>query len=117
MLNHVRDEVNERVAPEAAFFLRRRRPGVYVLRVADSGGNQHAICIDNREEPGLIYDSSEEYAMILSGDSLRVCVEKDTEYSGVDDIRAVVQNGEYGSRKRRSKPGSSARRKDKPSKV
>jgi len=87
------------------------------VRRSDSGGNQHAICIDNREEPGLIYDSSEEYAMILSGDSLRVCVGKDTEYSGVDDIRAVVQNGEYGSRKRRSRPGSAFRRKDKPSKV
>jgi len=55
--------------------------------------------------------------MILSGDSLRVCVEKVTEYSGVDDIGTVVKNGEYGSRKRRARTGSASRRKDKLSKV
>ncbi|CDF38263.1 unnamed protein product [Chondrus crispus] len=65
--------------------------GVYVLRLNDIHRFQHAICLDARSEPALIYDCAERYAMQLTSSSLRLCCPAGdpTKFQYFDDMRVV----------------------------
>ena len=51
----------------------RGQAGVYVLRITDVNHLRHAVCVDARTEPGLIYDCAERFAMQPKDTSLRLC--------------------------------------------
>ncbi|CDF37833.1 unnamed protein product [Chondrus crispus] len=65
--------------------------GVYVLRLNDIHGFQHAICLNARTEMALINDCAERYAIQLTGSSLRLCCPAGdpTKFQYFDGIRVV----------------------------
>ncbi|CDF33335.1 unnamed protein product [Chondrus crispus] len=71
--------------------LPREQAGVYVLRITDVNHLQHAVCIDARTEPALIYDCAERFAMQLKDTSLRLCcpAADPTKFQYFDDVRLL----------------------------
>ena len=69
--------------------LPRGQASVYVLRITDVIHLRHAVCIDARTEPGLIYDCAERFAMQLKDTSLRLCcpAADPTKFQYFDDVR------------------------------
>ena len=65
--------------------------GVYIVRIHDVYDRKHAVCLDLRSSPGIIYDSAEAYALTLCEESFRMCCgEADpAKYKGFDDLRLV----------------------------
>ena len=66
--------------------------GVYLARVSDVHGRRHAVAIDAKSSPGLIFDSAEEFAMDLNEESFKLCCgEADPAfYHSFDDVRRIV---------------------------
>ena len=85
--------------PGSRYFTDRRLVGIFVVTLFGSGGILHSICIDTRKAPGVIYDSSEEFAMKLCPESLMLCVGDNSQFQGIRDVREVVRfcfEGEFG---------------------
>ena len=98
-----------------SFFTRREVEGVFVLRLIDKSRSSHAICIDTREDPGLVYDCSESFAMKLCDESISLCVGDGEELQEIDDVRRVIVHStarDEGKKKRhRSKSKRRAEKK------
>lgn len=77
--------------PHSRFFVDRVKRGIYVVTLQGVGDLLHSICIDTRQDPGYIYDSSEPYAMRLCKQSLFLCVGDHVSYEGMKDLREVVR--------------------------
>lgn len=80
---------------------------VYVLTVADTSGSKHAICLDARVSPVLIYDDAESKAIkFTQPDVLNICCpspNKD-EYAHFQDLRTV--NPLWPTTASRARPGT-----------
>ena len=79
-----------------------REPDVYVVRVWSRDGLKHAISIDSRTKPGLIYDSSEAFVMSLESRAffLGCSTSKSSDLSAFDDLRRVRREGSNTEEKR-----------------
>lgn len=80
---------------------------VYILSVVDSSGAKHAICLDARYSPPLIFDCAERKVMeFRRPEVLSICCPspKKNEYDYFDDLR-VVQDV-WKETKSRARPGT-----------
>lgn len=78
-----------------------------------SGRLLHSGCVDTREQPGWIYDSSEPYDLILSAEPLHLCVGDNSHYECMQSLREVLRFATIEGISRKCKrPSKSQRRKD-----
>ena len=85
---------------DVSWFLRLFRgsqAGVYVLRITDIHHVQHAVCVDARMEPALIYDCAERYATQLKDTSLHLfCPAGDpNKFHYFDDVRLLSRTNRH----------------------
>ena len=99
--------------PDVGFFVNRTEPGVFLLRIAETQGALHAVCVDNRSAPGMIFDCVEREALELSSEALKLCVGSGAVLKGIDDVRRVVVHNSKldGSSKKRGRSKSERRAK------
>ena len=73
----------------------RETAGVYVLRTWDYRGLKHAICIDARYWPSLIYDCAEPHPLKLEREALLLCCGDGNprDFNKFDDVRRVLRVG------------------------
>lgn len=89
-LNYVKDSLGNHKDPDWRFFVERKRPGIYVLTVRSVCDFGHAICIDTNQDPPIIYDSSEDFPMRCTRESLALCVGDTRKFSRIQDVRELV---------------------------
>lgn len=106
--NHV--TALEKKGPPAileALLKKKGMPGLFLVRLSAHGSlSKHVIGVDTGK--CLIWDSSETFALKLSGENLEYCCGNSTKIRGIEEIRELVKQMDM---KRRARGESNKRRK------